>query len=91
MLAEQSEALEDALWTALKTLEENVAFTRRMANDARARGHQHVAARFEEKMRDADRRAALLQQVLMKDEPIAVTTGEGDNTPAISALDSLCD
>jgi two-component system chemotaxis response regulator CheB len=79
VLAEQAETLEEALWSALKTLEENISLSRRLADNARARGYHQVAARFEEKRRDAGRRAALIQQVLIKDEPIAVTTGEGDN------------
>lgn len=43
LLDAQAEAAEDALWVALRTLEENVAFARRMAQQADQRGRAESA------------------------------------------------
>lgn len=49
MLSEKSEALESALWSALNTLEEGAQMSRRLAAEARSRGHEYAAMRFEER------------------------------------------
>lgn len=64
MFAEQSDAMEAALWTALKILEENVALSRRMADHARQRGHDLSVGQFEERRRLAERHAETIRQVL---------------------------
>ena len=75
--AEQSEALEQALWTAFRALQERQALTRRMANKARNRGLDRAAASFEQQAEEAVRHAALLRHVLLNlstqspEEPIA--------------------
>ncbi len=71
MLAGQSEALEDALWVALKTLDESASLSRRMADRAYKRGQRWLAMRFEQKLREAEHNAALIRQVLMKSATIA--------------------
>jgi len=71
-LAEQAQALEEALWAALNTLQESAVLAERMVQQARERGHEHLAARFETKVRESEQRAAVLRQVLLKDETIAV-------------------
>lgn len=68
MLAEQSEALEVALWTALNTLEESVSLSRRMARRSEQSGQTWLAQRFHDKAHEADQRAAVIRQVLLKDE-----------------------
>lgn len=68
LLAHQSEQLEDALWVALRALEESSALAERMAKRARERNHATSAERFEEQSRDAQNRAALLRDVLLKGE-----------------------
>ncbi|WP_437322403.1 chemotaxis protein CheB [Sorangium sp. So ce394] len=66
---EQSEALEAALWVALRTIEDTVALARRMAQRAQERNQLHVMAHFEEKVRAAEERGALVRRALMgKDE-----------------------
>ena len=65
MLDEKSEALENALYVALNTLEENALMAERLA--ARSREHEHAAKRFEERARDARRQAATIRQVLTED------------------------
>jgi two-component system chemotaxis response regulator CheB len=71
-LADQAQALEDALWVALNTLQESAQLAERMAQQARERGHDHLAAHFETKGRESDQRAAVIRQVLLKDETTAV-------------------
>jgi two-component system, chemotaxis family, protein-glutamate methylesterase/glutaminase len=68
MLAGQAEVVEQAMWAALKTLEESASLSRRMAKEARAARRDWVARRFEEKAQEAQQHAALLQQVLVKGE-----------------------
>jgi len=64
MIAEQSEALEEALWVALKILQEQSSISRRMAEQAHANGRPTLARRFEERQQDAEQRATLLMNVL---------------------------
>ncbi len=60
----KSEALEGALWTALNTLEEGAQMSQRLAVQSRARGHEHAAARFEERARKTREQADLIRQAL---------------------------
>ena len=48
LLAEQSEALEAALWTAVRTFREKAVLGRQLAAQERQRGNEPAAARFEE-------------------------------------------
>lgn len=66
ILAGQSEAVEEALWSALKTLEESASLSRRMAREAQEGGKDWLAKRFEEKLHDAEQHATLIRQVLLK-------------------------
>ncbi|HEX6293263.1 MAG TPA: chemotaxis protein CheB [Herpetosiphonaceae bacterium] len=70
VFAEQAEALETALWVALNTLEESASLGRRMAQQARERGHMMLVRRFESKARESEQRAATIRQVLVRDDPI---------------------
>jgi two-component system chemotaxis response regulator CheB len=58
------ESLEDALWVALRALEEQAALAHRLARQAQDRGQVRVAARFSERRDAAHRRAELIRQVL---------------------------
>jgi len=71
VLAEQSEALETALWVALNTLQENADLARRMAAQARQRNQTALARRFQQKVDEAESRITLIRQVLLKEETIA--------------------
>jgi two-component system chemotaxis response regulator CheB len=68
LLAVQSEALEDALWSAFRALEENASLARRMAVRMRERNLGLAAASFEEKAQDAEQRAAVIRQILLHGE-----------------------
>lgn len=67
LLAEQSNALEEALWTALRALEENAALARRLAERAQARNYTRTAERFELQVREAERRVEVVRHLLEGD------------------------
>jgi len=60
--------LEEALWTAAKTLEESAQLARRLGSEKRKRGHEWMAGRFEQKERDALERAEVIRRVLTSGE-----------------------
>jgi two-component system, chemotaxis family, protein-glutamate methylesterase/glutaminase len=72
MLAAQQEGLEEALWTAMKTLEETARLSHRLAQMQRERGHDWLSDRFEQKERDARRRAQLIRRYLLRDDEATV-------------------
>jgi two-component system chemotaxis response regulator CheB len=68
LLADQSEELENALWAALRSLEENAALARRMAARAGERNQTVSVTRFEENARRVEQHAAVIRQVLQNNE-----------------------
>jgi len=78
VLAGQSEAVEEALWRALKTLEESISFSRRIANDARKGGKDRLAKRFEERIQETERHSAAIRQLLVKGEVDIVLNTRAD-------------
>lgn len=64
MLDGQTDAVEEALWAALNTLQESLRLSRRLAEDARRRQHTRVADRLDERAAEAARRARAIQRVL---------------------------
>ncbi len=72
VLAGQTEVIEEALWTALKALEENASFSRRLAHDAGNSGKDWLAKRFGERVQEAERNAAVIREVLEKSSMDAV-------------------
>jgi two-component system chemotaxis response regulator CheB len=64
LLAHQADQLEAALWTALRSLEEHAALSRRLAARAGARGHTHSASAFTEQAMDAEHHASTIRNVL---------------------------
>ena len=65
VLAEKSEVLENALYTALNTLEESAAMAERLAARSRENEHEHAARRFEEQARSKRQQAVVIRQVLI--------------------------
>jgi two-component system chemotaxis response regulator CheB len=63
--AEQSQAVEEALWSALKTLEESMSLSQRMAQQAHSKGHKWLAHRFEEKWQEAEQHAHQIRNLFM--------------------------
>ncbi|MUL37419.1 chemotaxis protein CheB [Gloeocapsopsis dulcis] len=68
LLAEQSDALEEALWNALRALEEKATLSQRLATQARDRNRPYSANRFQSQGEDAQARATLVRQLLLKGE-----------------------
>jgi two-component system chemotaxis response regulator CheB len=73
LLAEQGNAIEVALWTALRALEERVSLLRRLLARARERGHILMAARYEGQIQEVESRAAIIQNVLLHPVHVAET------------------
>ena len=63
LLAEQSEAVEDALYSALKTIEEKAELHRQMAQKFTAKNSRERSS-LEKKAAEQDRNAAVLRQIL---------------------------
>ena len=59
MLDEKSEALENALYVALNTLEESAVMSERLTTRSHNHQHEHAARRFEERAQDARRQPAI--------------------------------
>ncbi|HEY7605180.1 MAG TPA: chemotaxis protein CheB [Actinomycetes bacterium] len=72
LLARQREALEAALWIALRSLEERAALARRLAGPARDRGHRLTAARFEEQATEAQGAARVVRELLIDRDNFAM-------------------
>jgi two-component system chemotaxis response regulator CheB len=64
LAAGQADDLEQALWTALRTLEESSTLRRRMAQHAREHGMNAIAEAYEEHALDSESRAKLLRRVI---------------------------
>lgn len=77
LLAEQADTLEEALWVALRALEENAVLAHRLSDRAQERGQAMVAERFAEREQDALRRAEVIRQALLN--------GGGQQPPAVEA------
>jgi two-component system, chemotaxis family, protein-glutamate methylesterase/glutaminase len=71
LVAEQTDSLETALWSAVRALEEKVALSRRMAERSRQRSFHKAAEGFARKASEAQQQADILRQLLLsaRDEP----------------------
>jgi two-component system, chemotaxis family, protein-glutamate methylesterase/glutaminase len=65
LLAEQTETLESALWTALRALEESAALATQLADRMRRRDQTSAVARLESKAEDAQKQAELIRSILV--------------------------
>src|SRR5262249_31133153 len=63
--AEQARAIDEALWTAFRALEERAGLARRIAARMHDRGFPQIARRHEQQSLDAERHAQTIREVLM--------------------------
>lgn len=68
MAEAQAEAMETALWVALRTHEDRVQLFTRLADHARTRGHERVAVSWDERLTEARTNADILRRVLSSPE-----------------------
>jgi two-component system, chemotaxis family, protein-glutamate methylesterase/glutaminase len=94
LLAEQSNGIETALWSALRALEERAVLCSRISQRMRDRGLVASAERFARQEHDSRQRASILRQVLISepmtnDEPAPEESesGQGDDPPEEKAPD----
>jgi two-component system chemotaxis response regulator CheB len=76
LLVEQGEALEGALWTAVRALEERAALLGRLATQALARDSQHTAGRFQKQAEEAERQADVIRRVLLNGKAIGMEVAD---------------
>ena len=69
LAAAQSKGVEDALWIALRALEENAALLRRLANRARERGQERSWERFASQASGVEARARIIRDALLSGKP----------------------
>ena len=67
LMAEQSNGLEVALWTALRALEENANLQRRMAERAQKSNHHYMLKKYLDDAKDTEARAAVIRKVLVSE------------------------
>jgi two-component system chemotaxis response regulator CheB len=80
LLSEQTETLEAALWTAVRTFKEKSVLARQLAHHERSEGNANTADRFEEQALEAARFGELIQRLLLHGPP----PGNGPVDPASS-------
>jgi two-component system, chemotaxis family, protein-glutamate methylesterase/glutaminase len=68
MLSAQDERLEEALWTALKTLEESARLSHRLAASEGGRGHDWIMKRFRQREQEARDQAEVIRRFLAREE-----------------------
>jgi two-component system, chemotaxis family, protein-glutamate methylesterase/glutaminase len=74
LLAEHGQAIEGALWMALRSLEEKAALSAQLADGARDTDRTLTAARFYEQARESKAAAELLRRLLVEASDVALTT-----------------
>lgn len=67
LVAGQLKGVDEALWAALRALEESAALARRMADRSREHQHHHSADRFKERAEEAEAQVLVLRQLLLGD------------------------
>jgi two-component system chemotaxis response regulator CheB len=78
LMAEQSQALEAALWAALRSLEENITLSRRMSKRMQEQGSQRSAERFDQQADELEKRVSVIRKALIDQE---VTIREQSGAP----------
>ncbi len=64
LLHQQSEALEESMWYAVRTLIDKSKLSRQMAENAKGRGHTQAATHFEEQARVSAQHAGVIRDLI---------------------------
>jgi two-component system chemotaxis response regulator CheB len=87
MLAAQTDEVDRALWTALRTLEERAALAHKLAERARQRAHPWVDKAFTVRAKEAEKEAEQIRSLLrvrggmihtVPDDAATTSSGPGD-------------
>lgn len=82
LLAEQSDGVEKALWSAVRALEEKAALARRMAVQAQQQNRFISEAQFRQRVEEAEQHAALVRQVIAQQSDTKLRSdGKSQNSP----------
>jgi two-component system, chemotaxis family, protein-glutamate methylesterase/glutaminase len=65
LMAEQTEGVETALWSALRALREKAVLSHQIASNMRSRGSTYTAQRFEEQASDLEQQITVLHRLLL--------------------------
>lgn len=65
LLHAQSETIDDALWTALRALQERSELSARLAERMRRRGNEQLVARYQKRREETERAAGRLRELLL--------------------------
>jgi two-component system, chemotaxis family, protein-glutamate methylesterase/glutaminase len=81
LLADQTEAVERALWAAIRSMEEQAEFSDRLAENSRQKQRPRLSRRFTEKAQSSRETAAVLRDLLQgsADEVMEVPLEENQN------------
>jgi two-component system, chemotaxis family, protein-glutamate methylesterase/glutaminase len=66
LLADQTDAVEEALWAAIRSMEEQAEFSERLANSSRQKMRPRLARRFDEKADASRQNANVLRDLLQR-------------------------
>src|SRR5262249_32189771 len=83
LLSAQDDGVEDALWTALRALEETAALRRRMANHTAERGLDELPRGDRQRAEEADRKAASIRELIERGELRAADVSARQGSPRI--------
>lgn len=79
LFEDQSEALERALWAAIRSLEEHAEFAARLADKSVSRNHGNLAERFRERATSSREHASILRELLEHAEnPVELIEPSGE-------------
>ena len=82
LLAKKSDGVDDALWSAFRTLEEAAALTRQIAKRHEQRGNKLFAARFTAQAVLIEQRAKVIREALLTGDRDLELNPDADATPS---------
>ncbi|WP_051016189.1 chemotaxis protein CheB [Cellulomonas massiliensis] len=89
LAAQQGAAVETALWTALRALEEKAALADRMAATARVRGHDFSVTTFVEQAREARESALAVRDLIDRTAELVPDPSGSTPVSAVEEADAL--